>query len=96
MPLEVNEGKVFDFADVKAIEKLNKKAKTIDIYDPVRGSTTLDKLVPNAGESYKSAENPQLFNLIKKMGYDSVAVYEDGVRNLGVFNPKKNIKSKFE
>jgi hypothetical protein len=96
MPLEVNEGKVFDFADKKSLDKLTKKASNVQIYDPIRGSTTLDKFVPNAGESYKTAENPQLFNLIKKMGYDSVAVYEDGVRNLGIFNPKKNIKSKFE
>ena len=96
MPLEVNEGKVFDFADQKSLDKLTKKASSVQIYDPIRGSITLDKLVPKAGESYKTAENPQLFNLIKKMGYDSVAVYEDGVRNLGIFNPKKNIKSKFE
>ena len=96
MPLLANEGKVFDFADQKSLDKLIKKASNVEIYDPVRGSITLDRLVPMAGDSYKTAENPQLFNLIKKMGYDSVAVYEDGVRNLGIFNPKKNIKSKFE
>lgn len=96
MPLEINEGKVFDFANTKNIEQLKSKSKDVKIYDPVRGMITLDALVPAAGESYRTAEHPELFRMIKKMGYDSVAVYEDGVRNLGIFNPKKNIKSKFE
>jgi hypothetical protein len=96
MPLSVNEGKTFDFANVNDIAKLKNKASKQEIYDPIRGRTTLDKLIPSdLSGSYFSAENPQLFNLIKKMGYDSVAVYEDGVRNLGIFN-KKNIKSVFE
>ncbi len=96
MPLNVNEGKVFDFANADDIAKLKNKASKQEIYDPIRGKTTLDKLIPNdLSGSYYSAENPQVFNLIKKMGYDSVAVYEDGIRNLGIFN-KKNIKSVFE
>lgn len=96
MPLNIKEGKVFDFSNAEDISKLKQKASKQEIYDPIRGRITLDKLVPdNLSGSYFSAEHPQIFNLIKKMGYDSVAVYEDGVRNLGIFN-KKNIKSVFE
>lgn len=96
MPLKVNEGKVFDFSNAEDIAKLKQKASKQEIYDPIRGRITLDKLVPSdVSGSYYGAENPQLFNIIRKMGYDSVAVYEDGVRNLGIFN-KKNIKSVFE
>jgi hypothetical protein len=89
--LDLNEGKNFDFANQEQLEMLKEKAKSIVIYDPIRGAMTLDKRVPDSG-SYYSAEDPQIFNLIKKMGFDSVSVYEDGVRNIGVFNPKKNIK----
>lgn len=96
MPLNIKEGKIFDFSNAEDISKLKQKASKQEIYDPIRGRITLDKLVPdNLSGSYFSAEHPQIFNLIKKMGYDSVAVYEDGVRNLGIFN-KKNIKSVFE
>ena len=57
---------------------------------------TLDQKIPDISEagSYKSAEHPELFKLIKKMGYDSVAVTEDGVKNIGVFNPSKTVTRK--
>ena len=98
IPLEVNEGKNFDFANPEHLEKLKEKAKAIDIYDPLRGMRTLDTKVPDISDkgSYKTAEHPQLFNLLKKMGYDSVAVYEDGIRNLGFFKPQKNVRIKNE
>lgn len=98
IPLEINEGKNFDFANPEHLEKLKEKAKKIDIYDPLRGMTTLDSKVPEAADlgSYKVAEHPNLFNLLKKMGYDSVSVYEDGVRNLGFFRPQKNVRIKNE
>lgn len=89
--LDLNEGKNFDFANQEHLNLLKEKTKSVDIYDPIRGVMTLDKKVPDSG-SYYSAEDPQLFNAIKKMGFDTVSVYEDGVRNIGVFNPKKNIK----
>lgn len=89
--LDLNEGKNFDFANQEHLNLLKEKTKSVDIYDPIRGAMTLDKKVPDSG-SYYSAEDPQLFNAIKKMGFDTVSVYEDGVRNIGVFNPKKNIK----
>lgn len=98
LPLEVNEGKNFDFSNPEHLEKLKEKAKKVDIYDPMRGMMTLDQKVPDVSEagSYKSAEHPQLFNLLKKMGYDSVSVYEDGVRNVGFFKPQKNVRIKNE
>ena len=96
IPLEINEGKNFDFSNENDLKKLKEKAKNIDIYDPLRGMITLDAKVPNINDkgSYKSAEHPQLFNLLKKMGYDSVSVYEDGVRNIGFFKPQKNVRIK--
>jgi hypothetical protein len=96
IPLEVKEGKNFDFSNPEDLQKLREKAKKVDIYDPMRGMGTLDSKVPDVAEqgSYKSAEHPQLFSLLKKMGYDSVAVYEDGVRNLGFFKPQKNVRIK--
>jgi hypothetical protein len=91
--MDLTEGKNFDFSNKEDIAKLKDAAKEIEYYDPVRGFMTLDKRVPDAGD-WKNAEDPRLFNLIKGMGYDSVSVYEDGVKNIGVFNPKKNIKFK--
>lgn len=89
--VDLNEGKQFNFANKEDLNKLKEAAKNIEYYDPVRGFTTLDKRVPDSS-SYYSAEDPMLFNLIKKMGYDTVSVTENGVKNIGVFNPKKNAK----
>lgn len=91
LPLEIREGKNFDFNSPEHRALLAEKAKAIEIYDPIRGFMTLDKKIPTDG-MYNAAEHPQLFKLIKKMGYDSVAVTEDGVRNIGVFNPKKTVR----
>jgi hypothetical protein len=91
--MDLLEGKNFDFSSKDDIAKLKNAAKEIEYYDPVRGFMTLDKRIPDAGD-WKNAEDPRLFNLIKDMGYDSVSVYEDGVKNIGVFNPKKSIKFK--
>lgn len=89
--VDLNEGKNFDFSNPENLNLLREKAKNIEYYDPVRGFTTLDKRVPETS-SYYSAEDPMLFNLIKKLGYDTVSVTENGVKNIGVFNPKKNAK----
>jgi hypothetical protein len=96
IPVEIEINKTFDFTNPKHIEALQKKASNIEIYDPIRGFMTLDKKIPDLSDmgNYKSAENPQLFNLIKKMGYDSVAVTEDGIKNIGVFNPNKTVSRK--
>ena len=96
IPVEIGAKKTFDFTDAKDLEVLKQKAAKINIYDPVRGSMTLDQKIPDLTEAgnYKAAEHPELFKLIKNMGYDSVAVTEDGVKNIGVFNPKKTVTRK--
>ena len=96
IPVESNLKKTFDFTNADDLEILRKKAQSIEIYDPIRGSMTLDKKIPDVSDlgNYKYAENPQIFKLIKDMGYDSVAVTEDGIKNIGVFNPKKTLTRK--
>lgn len=89
--VDLNEGKNFDFSNPEHLQALREQAKNVEYYDPLRGFQTLDMRVPEAG-SYYAAEDPKLFNLIKDMGYDTVAVTEDGVRNIGVFNPKANAR----
>lgn len=88
--MDLDKGKNFDFSNVEDLAKLKAKAKDVQFYDPLRGKTTLDKFVPENSD-YFGAEHPLLFNLIKKMGYDTVTVTENGVKNIGVFNPKKSI-----
>jgi len=91
MPVHTNVKNIFDFDNPEHLNKLKEAAKDVEIYDPVRGFTTLDKFVPENGQYY-SAEHPGLFRLIKDMGHDAVAVTERGVKNYGIFNPK-TIKS---
>lgn len=44
------------------------------------------------GSDYFSLEDPTLFNAIKKAGFDSVMVTENGSSNIAVFDPR-NVKS---
>lgn len=89
--IDLNEGKSFNFNNAEHLNFLKEKAKDIPYYDRLRGMTTLDKRIPDSS-SYYSAEDPDIFNLIKKLGYDTVKVTENGIENIGVFNPKKNAK----
>lgn len=89
--IDLNEGKSFNFNNAEDLSLLKEKAKDIPYYDRLRGMTTLDKRIPDSS-SYYSAEDPDIFNLIKKLGYDTVKVTENGIENIGVFNPKKNAK----
>ena len=91
IPVYLSANNIFDFGNKQQRDSLKEAASKIEIRDPVRGFTTLDTKIPDS-EQYFDTEHPEVFQLIKDLGFDGVKLKERGVTNYAVFNPA-NIKS---
>jgi hypothetical protein len=91
LPVYLSANNIFDFGNKEQRDLLKQAASKIEIRDPVRGFTTLDTKIPDS-EQYFDTEHPEVFKLIKDIGYDGVKLKERGVTNYAVFNPTQ-IKS---
>jgi len=91
LPVYLSANNIFDFGNKEQRDSLRQAASKIEIRDPVRGFTTLDTKIPNS-EQYFDTEHPEVFKLIKDLGYDGVKLKERDVTNYAVFNPTQ-IKS---
>lgn len=91
LPVYLSVNNIFDFGNKEQRDTLKEAASKIEIRDPVRGFTTLDTKIPDS-EQYFDTEHPEVFKLIKDLGYDGVKLKERDVTNYAVFNPTQ-IKS---
>lgn len=91
LPVYLSAKNIFDFGNKEQRDALKEAASKIEIRDPVRGFVTLDTKIPDS-EQYFDTEHPEVFQLIKELGYDGVKLKERGVTNYAVFNPTQ-IKS---
>jgi hypothetical protein len=81
MPVHAQVTNPFDYENPEHIKALNKEVDEMKIIG------SLD--IPN---NWKHIERSVIQNAIKKLGHDSFYVSESGMKNLGVYDPKK-IKS---
>jgi hypothetical protein len=94
-PLHVNATNPFDYENTNDIEKI---IYEISKSDPEQAEKLKNefKYYANMGDKFGSQtgnwgliENTLVQDAIKKLGYDSFYVNEEGVKNLGVYNPNQ-------
>ena len=92
-PLSIRKGKHFDPEDPASAEFIQ---RYIDQYNanilPGQGRITPRNF--SGRNTWLSMENPKFMEALKGAGYDTFAVTEGGVKNVGVFDPK-NIRGRF-
>jgi len=81
MPVHAQVTNPFDYENPEHIKALNKEVDEMKIIGSLN--------IPN---NWKHIERSVIQNAIKKLGHDSFYVSESGMKNLGVYDPKK-IKS---
>ena len=91
MPVHVQAKNPFDFENLTHLHKL--KPKLSSHWHP--NIESFERAVDegrNIQDSWSFMESPDVQNAIKDMGHDSFYVSESGMKNLGIFDPRK-IKS---
>jgi hypothetical protein len=96
VPVHLNVKKTFDYANPDDLDNLFDKLSSKQMKEILSThKITVDDLEKGLEKGdWSYLENPQIIDTIKKLGYDSVHVQENGVKNIAVFNPE-NIRSKF-
>ena len=94
-PVSANLGKQFDFdtPEGRAITKAFLKERLIPQEGEKKAANWLAGM-QDEHNTWKSLEHPDFLDHLKNQGYNSFAVKEAGINNVGIFEPK-NIRGKF-